>query len=577
MKNLIYTLFIAIICLNSITASASTKSKNETVILSSKDDSYYSLAEEISEKEGIPIYQTFEEVGESHPVFLLWVIAPDKLSETVLMDFSNQLKQLDTSISVGIISGKTIKDARNLWKGASQIQTNDFAIINGTKKNKIEPEIIARDDDQLQNMELTMKNILTVLQDADAVQISLEGAAGLWFDKSLGIAVRPADIPELGANIIQNYGCSTFRPWEENSIALECIEKGAVAYCGFVYSSIAGTRFGDYTDISTIYTWNKFPMGHLVQIQNHAAMQSYADAPHYFIMGDPRIYCKNGAPYEIKSDEVSGNIRTIQLTNVKPGLIPIYIEDGAGYEFVSIPGLTSSAMDSSSFNSRLQMIDINADKYIVIDNDNDVVTIELHRKALFIQRISSYIVGFLDSSFTQNQGSSMPILIALPLLILYSVGIIRKCYTRRQHTAALAFGSTAALISLLYILMRSSHVIITNIPVKVNWFYIFSIFVSTGYGELLYVRASKLKGKIIAVLAANLNTLATFIIFVCAHLIKLILFGNTFSINQPGYPWLSSLKELIVGGIIVFAAYYLFNKLPMFRTSVRPVSEVNSI
>lgn len=577
MKHLFSILFFSLICFSSITTYLSAESRNNTVIFTSKDDYYYSLAEEISTKEGIPIYQTFEEVAEAQPVFLLWVIAPDKLSETVLMDFSSKLKQLDTSIAIGIISGKTIEDARGLWKESSLIPINNYAIINGTKKNKIEPQIISGGDEQINNIELTMENILRVLKNADAIQVSLEGAASLWFDKSLGITVKSADIPKLGGCIIQNYGCSTFRPWEGNSIALECISKGAVAYCGFVYSSIAGSRFGDYTDISTIYTWDKFPLGCFVQIQNNAAIQSYANAPHYFMLGDPRIYCKNEAPYEIISDETSGNTRTIQLINVKSGLIPIYIENGAKYEFVCIPGLTSSTMDSSYFNSRLQMIDINTDKYITIDNNNDTITIELHKKALFIQRISSYIVDFLDSIFTHNQGSSLSMFITLPLLILYIVGIIRKCYTNHQLAVAWAFGTTAALISLFYILMRSSYVVVTNIPVKVNWYYIFSVFVSTGYGELLYVRTNKLKGKIIAVLAANLNTFVTFIIFICVLIIKLVFIGNTFSINQPSYPWLSSLKELIAGGVVIFAAYYLFNKLLMFRSRVKLGSEVDAI
>ncbi len=579
MKNLISILLIAIalFCLNSTTAYASTESDADTVILASTDDPYYSLAEEISLTEGISVYQTFEDTMEAKPVFLLWVISPENLSESVLMDFSNAMNGLDTFISVGIISGKTIDDARSLWKGSSQVPGNDFAIINGTKKHKIEPEIIYGSNAEVASMELTMVNILTVLQNAEAIQISLEGAAGLWFDKSLGITVKSADIPELNACVIQNYGCSTFKPWEENSIALECISKGAIAYCGFLYSSVAGTRFGDYTDISTIYTWDKYPLGHLVQIQNHAAMQSYAVTSHYFMLGDPRLYCSSEAPYEILSDEASGDTRTIKLSNVKSGLIPIYIEDGAGYDSISIPGLTYSIMDSAYSNSRLQMIDINDDKYIVINNDSSSVTIEMQKKASLFQTISSNSISFLDSIITKNQGSNLSILLMVPVLILFIIGLKRKRYMDRELIAALIFGAAAALMGLSYILMRSDNIVVTNIPIKVNWFYICGIFIFTGYGELLYVRAKKPTGKIVAILAANLNAFVTLIVFAVAMFVALLLVGNTFGINKPGYPWLFTLKELSAGGIIMFAAYYLFNKLPLFRKKLEQSSGVDKL
>ncbi len=573
MKHIISIIFITLICLNSTAAYASTGSKYETVILSSKSDPYYSLAEEISGAEGIPVYDTFDEAAEAKPIFLLWVAAPTTLSESALIDFSNNLNHLDTSMSVGIISGKTIEDARNLWEGASQIKINNYTIINGTKENKIRPEIIYGSDVQIDSTELSRENILAALKSTNVIQISLEGAAGSWFDQSKGITMKSADIPDLDACIIQNYGCSTFRPWAENSIALECINKGAMAYCGFVYSSVAGSRFGDYTDISTIFTWNKFPLGHLVQLQNHAAMQSYANVPHYFMLGDPRIYCRSEAPYEIVSDETSGDMRTIKLTNIESGLIPIYIENGAGYGFASVPGLTSSTIHSAYFNSRLQMIDINSDKYIIIDNNRDTVTIELRKEASLFRTVSNNILGFLDSVCTQNQGSSQPLVIALPLLILFAIGMVRKCYSGRQLVAALIFGAAAALASLIYILVRLNHIEVTNIPIKVNWFFIMGIFIYAGYGELLYSKAKGLKGKLVAVLAANLNTLVSVLVFAGGMLVRQFIAGNIFSINKPGYPLLFELYELIAGIVLYYAAYYLYNKLPDFRKKAKTVSE----
>jgi hypothetical protein len=573
---LILILFAIFFSMSGTTAfAAGDEPSTETVILSASDDPYYSLAEEISDTEGYPIYQTFENAAEARPVFLLWVVAPENLSESVLMDFSAKLKELDTSISIGIISGKTIEDARGLWKGSTQLSISNYAIINGTKKNKIEPKIISGYDSQTSSTELTMKNIQSILQHAGAIQISLEGAAGLWFDQSLGITVKSKDIPEMDGCIIQHYGCSTFRPWAENSIALACISKGVAAYCGFVYPSITGTRFGDYTDISIINTWNKFPLGHLVQLQNHAAMQNYADIPHYFMLGDPRIYCRSEAPYETVSDKTNGNTRIIKLSNVKSGLIPVYIEDGAGYNFISVPGLASSAMENDYFNSRIQIIDINSDKYIVIDNDSDTVTIELWKEAPFFQNVVNKITGFLDSVIMQNQGSSLPMLIALPLLILLLIGMLRKRFTGRQLIVALIFGTTVMLIAMLFTVSRSGHVVITNIPIKINWFYLAGIFIYTGFGELIFINAKNPKSKFIAVLVANLNLLVSFLLFAGAFLIQQFIFGNTFSINKFGYPWLLMLKELITGIVLYYTLYYLYNKLLVFRRKANPASETD--
>jgi uncharacterized MnhB-related membrane protein len=255
-------------------------------------------------------------------------------------------------------------------------------------------------------------------------------------------------------------------------------------------------------------------------------------------------------------------------------LIPIYIEDGAGYEYISVQGLTSSGMDSDFFNSRLQMIDINSNKYIIIDNDSETVTLELRKDSPLIQTAFNNITGFLDSVITRNQGSSQQFLFTLPLLILFLIGLIRKRYSGRQIIAALIFGTTAALITLCYILVRADHVTVTNIPVKINMPFIAGLFICAGYGELVYTGAKKHKRKIIAVLAANINTLISFFIFAAGLLIKQIIAAGTFSISKPGYPWLFTFEELIAGIILYSASYYLYNKLPVFHGQTKPASEV---
>lgn len=558
-NELIFIILFVVIAFfnNNVTTYAGSQTGSDTVILSSKDDLYYSLAEEISATEGIPIFHTLEDAAVAKPVFLLWVTEPENLTENLLVNFSKELKNLSSMISVGIISGENIEDARSLWTDVKRISNNDFVIVNGTKKNKIDPEII----DNTGMQPLTKEDLLDALKRAGIIQISMEGTAESWFDQSLHITVKDTDIPDLDACIIQHYGCSTFRPWVDNSIALACIGKGAVAYCGFVYSSVAGTRFGDYTEISPLYSWDKFPLGHLVQIQNHAAMQSYADIPHYFMLGDPRIYCSSEMPYNVIRDNVADEKRRITLSGLPSGLIPIYIQDGAEFAYVSVSGLSSSSMDSKYFNRYIQMIDINNDKYLIIDNESDTITIELKKEAPALWSLTSNTVSFLDAIIMANQGSRLSILLAIPLLILLVIGITRKRYLKRDLIAGSVLAGTVSFITLCYVLIRAENIAVSNIPVSINWTFILSIFIFTGYGELLYIRAKKLKRKVLAVLTANLYTLVTFIIFAGAMVIQLVVFGGTSGINKPGYPHVFALKELLAGCVFYSLLYFIYSKI----------------
>jgi hypothetical protein len=567
-SKLIFIILFVVVALinNNVTAYAGSQTGLDTVILASTDDRYYSLAEEIAATEGIEIFQTLEDAAKAKPVFLLWVIAPENLTENVLMDFSKTLKNLYATISVGIISGKDIVGARRVWTGAKPISNSNFVIVNGTKKNKIDPEIV----DNTGTQPLTKENLLDAIKRAGIIQISMEGAAGSWFDNSLHITVKDSDLPELDACMIQNYGCSTFRPWTDKSIALACLSKGAIAYCGFVYSSVTGTRFGDYTKINSLHSWVKFPLGHLVQIQNHAALQSYADIPHYFMLGDPRIYCSSKIPYEVSRDEVVDATRKITLSGLPSGLIPIYIQDGAKFDYVSVSGRSSSSMDSKYFNQYMQMIDINNDKYLIIDNKSNTVTIELQKEVPGLWSLTSNTINFWDSLIMANQGSSLSLLLASPFLVLLLKGIVRKRYLKRDLIAGAVLAGAIALITLGYVLIRKENIAVSNIPVSINWSFILSIFIFTGYGELLYLKAKKLKGKIIAVLTANFYTLVTLILLAGAILLQLAVFGGTPGINKPGYPHVFVLKELLAGCIFYSFLYCIYSKI-VFRKLKQPV------
>ncbi|MBI9050538.1 MAG: hypothetical protein JEZ00_14040 [Anaerolineaceae bacterium] len=557
---LIIVLFVFVASSTVAKVDASSQTTFDTVILSSQDDPYYALAEEISAAEGLPIFHTFEEASKTKPQFLLWVIAPQNLTEQALINFSLKMKDLPGSISVGIFSGQSLQDARSLWlRGAAHfIPADDYAIINGNgATQKLDPEIIHNNGNgEEYSTTLTKENLLDALANKANVQISLEGAAGSWFDQHGNITVRAEDIPQLDDTVILHYGCSTFRPWVEYSIANACIHQGALAYIGFIYTSIVGTRFGDYTNNGLLYTWENFPLGHLVQIQNQAAMQSYMDAAHFYMLGDPRIYRQSEMPYTMIRDELIDKIRIMEIGDLPAGLIPIHIPDSAHYEFVSIPGFASSSMDSKYFNRKLQMMNINNDKFIILENPTERITIELREKAPLFWQVSSNSVNFLDAVIVDGHNADIFLIFIILLAVLLIVRFLRKRIHKKHLLFGLLFGGLMALVTEAYTILRENHIVVTNAPIDSSPLYLIGIFICTAYGLMLYLDADSRKGKIMAIVVANLYSLLTVLIFTIGLLIKLIMLGNPLSIDKAIYPWLFPLQKLILGTVFYSITYF---------------------
>jgi len=87
-----------------------------TVALSHPDDPYYALAEEIAQSEKLRLLTSLDQALGLEPVFLLWVVSPSHLSDRILSDFGLAMRDQQAAISVGIISGSTLEQARALWQ-----------------------------------------------------------------------------------------------------------------------------------------------------------------------------------------------------------------------------------------------------------------------------------------------------------------------------------------------------------------------------------------------------------------------------------------------------------------------------
>jgi hypothetical protein len=538
--------------------------KSETVLLAQENDPYYALAEEIAAEEGLEIYHSVDEALKRDPVYLLWVVSPQHLSTQVMVDFSYKIKEVQGSLSVGIFSGVTLADARGLWLRARDhyIPADEYVLINGSgATQKYEAEIISKTENGDETViPLSKETLIHALADNTNVQISLEGTATSWFEQHAEITIHDEDIPQLDDAVILHYGCSTFQPWEAHSIANACIQQGALAYMGFIYPSIVGNSFGSHKYNGLVYTWEKFPIGHLVAAQNKAVMQSYTDAAHFYLLGDPRIYRHPEQPYTLVRDEMDGGTRILELSNVPEGIIPVYVPDGAGYDFVSIDGVTSSSMAQPFFNRYVQMINIHGDKFILIENNQENIHIELQEKAPLLWQLSSNTVNFLDAIVVDSMHADIYVLF-LPIIgVLLLIRGLRKRLNRKHLGMAAIFGAFMALIPSLYSLLRMQAITISNAPLTFNFLFPLNTFVCVTYGLMLYLDAKSGKGKIVGLLISNMYSLFVILFFGIAMLVKLMMVGNTASVEKFTYPWLFPLEKLVLGLIIYGLLYWQMRK-----------------
>ena len=358
-------------------------SADVALVLAGPDDPYYPLAEEISRRERIPIVHTVGEATAKDPIFLLWVVSPPELSDQALLALSLALRDRGSAISVGIISGETREHARDLWLRAAGLQgaypagvRYSVAVNAANPSGHIDARIRVLGDGPPQTEPLTKPNMIRHLQQAEYLTFTGHGGKS-YLGLGEATTLRPPDIPSLPPVVVATGSCNTFRPWEEDSIALAFTDRGAAAYAGFAYSPNEGYLIGEFDGLPFRYTWAEFPIGHVVQVQNQGTLQGFAQLPYYHLLGDPRLALGNEAPYVLVSDSVSGKVRVLNYTHAPAGVLPVRIPGGAQYDFVEIPGVSAAWEHDPFYNARLQMVDIQDDKYLLFAHSGGGFTLYL--------------------------------------------------------------------------------------------------------------------------------------------------------------------------------------------------------
>ena len=541
--------------------------QDHTLILADPGDPYYVLAEEMAQRETLPIVHTLDEAMAQGPTFLLWVVSPGFLSDPIMIDFGLALRDRPSYVSVGIISGKTLEDARALWLRASEVKGERIYAANALNPaGNIEAEIIKFSQEGTSVRPLSPANLLESLKTADYWTFSGHGGSS-YLRLDGDDKLQSGQVPPLPSTVIATSSCNTFRLWDDNSLPLDMVRQGAAAYAGFVFSPNSGYLIGAYGDVPFRYTWPEFPIGHAIQVQNRGTLQGFARLPYYWLLGDPRIALQAEAPYRLTETQSSNGSLMLFYTDAPAGIIPVRIPGGAKYRFVDIPGVSAAWDHDPFYNARLQMANIGDDKFILFEHRGGDFSLRLRSNPSWIWVIGDILADSLDTTYLlfYEHGSDIIMLVVAILLLPIVWLVLRKKASSRTLVPALLTGLGFAAIHGLYAWARLERLTITSKIVGFRPLSPVSTFLLVGCGALLFLNARSWRGRVVAVLVATLSALLPAVLqlslyFVASGLAPRVKLGFAL--------WNASLgtQPLIVFGFecvlfgLVFAALAQFGK-----------------
>lgn len=542
-------------------AENSTGNDSLTLILSAPDDTYYSLAREIAEVENLAICHSLHEIAHKPPVFLLWVASPESLSESGMIYFNKRVNEL--MISSGIITGKTIDVARNLWLDAKN-RCGDFCVlVNGgtPPATKIRTGVLQYWEGKATFLPLTQRNMLDNLSRADYFIYNGHSGPRSWVENT-----HANDIPRLKPCVIFSYGCDNMKLWKDNTIALACIEQGAAAYAGYLYASFAGNIIGQYEGFNCQYTWDEFPIGHVAQIHNRELSKMHVRVPYFFLIGDPRISFHEKPPYELISDEESSDGRTLTFAKAALGFIPVRIPHGAGFNFVSVAGVTATGFNDAYFDSRLQMTNIQNDKYILFRNSSQDFRIDLSKAAGVFWIMKNHALDTFDRHVVTLQHPSFYPLLFVAAAAHFVFLSKRKRLDYKHLLCSAAIGLFWLILMVTYTYFRWNELTVTSKILRLG----FSSAVSYGgsfifviYGGLLFFGYDSRSGKALALFVAVVHEFWQTIIWMVAPILHNALIGfNVFKMPV--------INEILIFKMILFGSiFYFVKKIFIDSTTVR--------
>ena len=487
--------------------SPASQTQCELVVLTDRDDPYYPLAEEIAKAEEAPVATSLKQALSCQPIFLLWVVSPDSLSDEAMIEFGLAMKDRSSAVSSGIITASTIEQARALWENRNQVEGQSFIAINAPNPaaHIYEGQIKHFEDNQVNQHPLTKSSFSRALQSANYVTFTGHGGNSyLRLDENT--KVLPSDVPPLDALLISTGSCQTFRLWNEDSIARRFADQGAAAYSGFVFSPNEGYLIGEFDGLPFQYTWPDFPIGHVIQAQNHGTLQGFALLPYQHLLGDPRIALQSKPPYRLAEDYREEGRRVLRFQEIPAGVVPILVEAGAAYRFVQAQGITAAAEKDWFYNSRLQMVNIQQDKFILLVHDGGDLTLHLHSNAPWYWFIGDLLLDSLDHTLIfsqQTSGDLLALAFAIVPILWVSRQLVKKRLSYSKIRLAIAIGIGASLLQGAYVLVRLDQITITSKTVVFSPLSILSVFLLSTCGAIIFFHARSWLGRVLGLLVAT--------------------------------------------------------------------------
>ena len=541
------------------------------VVLSVEGGTYHPLAVEIAESEHTSLATTWDGALVDSPDTILWVISPEELSDATIIEAGHALKTQSMLPSVGLISGNSLESARALWQRGRQLRANletdtprVFMAANGVHPTAgtTEPVLtLFAKGKPAETRAMDLETFKEAIQQADYVYFAGHGGDS-YLRVDPQTKLETGNLPETTSAIIESMGCQTMRPWSGDSIAIDFVENGATAYAGFAYSPLAGYITGGLRDMPFRYTWPGFPIGAVAALENRAAMQSYADFPFFFVLGDPRAALNTAPLYDISGNPVdSGASRLYSYRNAPAGLIPVRIPDGGEFHYVNVKGITDTADGDPFFNSRLQAASRNGDKYILFNHQGGDFTIELREEPPLLWWPSRLLTASWDdvALFSPLNGGNWIVvvcgLITTAIMFIREYGRGGKGRDLRLIPAILC----AFVITLILGVYQILRLPVTTVNTKAMYFdplWLAGVFLLTFSANSLYTLSKKWLTKVLALCIGILPALlpTVFALGIVGGTNLLI----TQKIGAPIYNYQTGLQPLIA------AAIWLIILIPVF-------------
>ncbi|WP_321473135.1 hypothetical protein [uncultured Paludibaculum sp.] len=448
-------------------------------VVCDRSDSLRPIAEEIAREEGTTVGDSW---SDAHAEYLIWVVEPGRLSDQVIVNFAHAWRDRFPQTAVGLISGRTPDQARAMWLRGRHVRAYPAHAFDASRS-------------------ISPQRFVEALNDSGYLTFAGHGGA-TYLRLGPDTVLQSTDVPSVPNLVLGTESCNVFRPWVRDSIALAFVENGAAAFAGFAYSPVAGFLIGGFGGLPFRYTSPEFPIGRVVQLQNHGAMQAFAALPIYLLLGDPRIALASQPPYRVVSDETDDRSRRITLAGAPHGLLPVRIQGGAAYHFVEASG-TAAAEGHGFYNARLQAFDSGADKFVLVDSTGGALVLRLQKAMPWWWPVKTGFVEALDNALVSFGNGTATCVLVLAVGFAMAIAVLRRGATKRAVVLGAAAGVLLAALHVMWVLARVDHITVISKTTGFNPLAIADTFVLTSSAGALYMAASSRTDRAFALILAT--------------------------------------------------------------------------